>query len=59
MSLITSLIIGFVVGILLVCFYAAEHFANVRRARRGEELKRHHDLTDHPAPVDVIDWTRR
>ena len=47
-----------VVGVIvLVAFYAAEQHANNKRIRRGEPLVKHHDITDQPPPIDVIDWT--
>ena len=45
--------------IVLVLYYAAEIRANNRRIHQGKPPMRHHDLTDHAAPVDVIDWSRR
>ena len=44
--------------IVLVLYYAAEIRANNRRIHQGKPPMRHHDLTDHAAPVDVIDWSR-
>ena len=49
-------IIGVVV---LVAFFALEQHANNKRIQRGEPPKVHHDLTDAPPPVNVIDWSRR
>ena len=49
-------IIGVVV---LVAFFAIEQHANDKRRQRGEPPKVHHDLTDDPPPINVIDWTRR
>lgn len=46
-------------AIALVVFYALEQHANNKRIQRGEEPKRHHDLTDAPPPVNVIDYTRK
>ncbi len=45
--------------IVLVAFFALEQHANNERIRNGEPPKRHHDLTDEPPPVNVIDWTHR
>lgn len=45
--------------IVLVVFYALEQRANDKRIANGEEPRRHHDITDQPAPLSVIDWTRR
>lgn len=48
-----------VIGVIgLVCYYAAEAHANKARIRRGEAPIMHHDLTDHQAPIDVIDWVQ-
>ena len=48
-----------IIGVIgLVCYYAAESHANKVRISRGEPPVRHHDLTDHQAPVDVIDWVQ-
>ena len=45
--------------IALVIFFCLEQHANNKRIQRGEEPKRHHDLTDVPPPVNVIDYTRK
>ena len=45
--------------IALVVFFGLEQRANNKRIQRGEEPKRHHDLTDAPPPVNVMDWTRK
>lgn len=47
-----------IIGVIgLICFFAAEQRANIRRIRRGERPVRHHDLTDMPSPMDVIDYS--
>ena len=43
--------------IVLVAFFALEQHMNNERIRRGEPPKKHHDLTDQPPPVDMIDWS--
>lgn len=49
-----------IVGVIaLVVFFAAEQHANNKRIQSGEPPKAHHDLTDAPPPVNVIDWTNR
>lgn len=51
-------VVPIIAGIALVIFFCLEQHANNKRIERGETPVKHHDLTDHPAPVDVIDWTR-
>ena len=47
-----------IVGVIvLVAFFAAEQHANNKRIKKGEEPVKHHDLTDSPPPVNVIDWS--
>lgn len=47
-----------IVGVIaLVVFFVAEQHANNKRIQNGEPPKAHHDLTDAPPPVNVIDWT--
>lgn len=49
-----------IIGVIaLVLFYALETHANNKRIERGEPPKKHHDLTDAPPPVNVIDWSKR
>jgi hypothetical protein len=49
-----------VIGVIvLVAFFAAEQHANNKRIQNGEPPVKHHDLTDAPPPVNVIDWSRR
>ena len=45
--------------IVLVAFFAIEQHANDKRIRRGDPPMPHHDLTDAPPPVNVIDFSRR
>ncbi len=52
-------IIPVITAIALTILYAYEQHANNKRIERGEAPKKYHDLTDLPAPVDVIDWTHR
>ena len=52
------LIIPVVAAIALVVLFAVEQHANNKRIECGEPPVKHHDLTDSPAPVDVIDWSR-
>ena len=52
-------IVPIIGAIGLVIFYALEQHANNKRILRGEKPKRHHDLTDQPPPVNVIDWTKK
>jgi len=57
MLIIVCAILGAVVLLVaLVIKFACEMRANNERIRRGEEPKKYHDLTDLPAPVDVIVW---
>ena len=46
-----------VVGLFVM--YGAEQHANNKRIERGEAPVKHHDLTDYPPPVNVIDWSNR
>ncbi len=42
-----------------VCIkYGCEQHANNVRIRQGEMLKKYHDLTDAPPPVNMIDWSK-
>ena len=52
-------LISIIVGIGLVIFYALEQHINNKRIERGEPPKKHHDLTDQPGPIDVIEWRKR
>ena len=52
-------IIPFIGVLALVAFFALEQHANNKRIHRGDEPMKHHDLTDAPPPVNVIDWTRK
>lgn len=45
--------------IALFLLYGAEQRANDQRIARGEEPIKHHDCTDYPPPVNVIDWMRK
>ena len=51
-------LIPIIASICLVIFYALEVHANNKRIERGEKPKKHHDLTDQPGPINVIDWTK-
>lgn len=54
---IPVIVILAVVGLFLL--YGLEQRANNKRIERGEAPVKHHDCTDNPPPVNVIDWTRR
>lgn len=57
MMIIVCAILGAIVlPLALVIKFAFEMRANNERIRRGEDPKKYHDLTDQPAPVDVIVW---
>ena len=57
MTIIVCAILGAVVLPLALVFkFVCEMRANNERIRCGEEPKKYHDLTDQPAPVDVIAW---
>ena len=60
MMIIICAILGAVVlPVALVIKFACEMRMNNERIRRGESSKKYHDLTDQPAPVDVIVWKRQ
>ena len=48
-------VVPIIAGIALMVFFYLEQHANNKRIERGETPVKHHDLTDNPAPVDVID----
>lgn len=52
-------IIGFLLGVVLVIVYALEIHANNKRIENGESPIKHHNITDWPDPVVVIDRTPR
>ena len=56
------IVAGVVIAALFVVFitvlFACEMRANRKRIERGEPPKRHHDATDYPPPVNMIDWTK-
>ena len=57
MMIIVCAILGAIVlPLALVIKFAFEMRASNERIRRGEDPKKYHDLTDQPAPVDVIVW---
>ena len=49
MIIVCAILGGIVLPVVLIL-----KFANNERIRRGEQPKKYHDLTDLPAPVDVI-----
>ncbi len=53
------ILIGSIGAVALIALYGAEIHANNQRIRRGEPPKVHHDITDWPDPVEVIDRTGR
>lgn len=57
--MIWSGIIGFLLGIVLSVVYALEIHANNKRIKRGEPPKCHHNMTDWPVPIEVLDRTRK
>lgn len=60
MWLILGPVLAAVIGVgLIVVKLGYEQHANHMRIERGEALKKYHDATDCPPPVNVIDWTRR
>lgn len=54
---IAIVVILAVAGLFLL--YGLEQRANNKRVERGEPPIKHHDLTDYPPPIDVIDWSKR
>ena len=56
MIIVCAILGGIVLPVVLVVKFACEMHANNKRIRRGEQPKEYHDLTDLPAPVDVIVW---
>lgn len=54
MIIVCAILGGIVLPVVLVLKFACEMHANNERIRRGEQPKKYHDLTDLPAPVDVI-----
>ena len=52
-------IIGFLLGVVLAIVYALEIHANNKRIENGEAPIKHHNITDWPDPVVVIDRTPR
>lgn len=57
MTIIVCAILGAIIlPVVLVIKFVCEMRANNERIRRGEEPKKYHDLTDQPAPVDVVVW---
>lgn len=56
MIIICAILSAVVLPLTLAIKFICEMRANNERIRRGEEPKKYHDLTDQPAPVDVIVW---
>ena len=52
------ILIGAIGAVALIALYGAEIHENNQRIMRGEPPKVHHDITDWPDPVEVIDRTR-
>ena len=60
MWLILGPVLCAVIGVIaIVVKLGYEQHANNKRIERGEPLKKYHDATDCPQPVNVIDWSRR
>jgi len=43
--------------VFITVLFGCEMRANRKRIERGEPPKRHHNATDDPPPVNVIDWS--
>ena len=50
-----AVVIAALFVVFITVLFACEMRANRKRIERGEPPKRHHDATDYPPPVNVID----
>ena len=58
-SIVVAVLMAIIFTIFIVVKFSLELRANRQREERGEAPKKHHDATDGPAPVNVIDWTKQ